>query len=645
MTWRLEKIGVYSSQTRELRSIPFRTSGLNIVTGPAARGKSALLDIVDYCLCSHACPVAKGVIREKVSQVAVLLKRGDQRMAVVRALPEPGKMTSSAFWVATGHDVRLPSLAPETRWGLEPAKDAISEFTGIEALPALTNENDSDPEKKRAANIRHCAPFLRQPQDVVASRNVSFPGLDDSFVKRHVVDALDYFLGITSVEILAKRRELRDLQQRLTQLQRHQREQERLKAGGFDRGLHLWSEATALGMIAESTPPKSESELFTGLRRVLNFRLTRFEQIVGELDLSQVVNDEARTRAEIRRKRAELAELDRFSENATTHANITDRQLRKLKVRELLPQSHPEQCPLCGNGTIDVSTIEAGISGAMAQLDSVREPPKRLQTRLARDAEQLRQDLADLSAKHAVQQDQLKSLMERASKQRTLQDEANRRGEIAGRIREYLEALQRTHAPPQEDARALEDRIRLLQREVGEAAVRAQRQQIQQDLGGRISKLASALRVEFSGQPVQLNLEQLTIEVGFDEQWIRLSELGSGANWLGYHVATALGLHSTFLSRRSPVPSMVMFDQPSQAWFPKEGAGAGRLTPVGDEDLEAVKKLYRLLHNEAEADGGPQIIVTDHAVLQEGYFRDSVIENWHDANGLGGLVPTSWLEG
>jgi hypothetical protein len=51
VSWRIRQIGVYSRQTGALSAVDFHTTGLNIVTGVSSRGKSALLDIVDYCLC------------------------------------------------------------------------------------------------------------------------------------------------------------------------------------------------------------------------------------------------------------------------------------------------------------------------------------------------------------------------------------------------------------------------------------------------------------------------------------------------------------------------------------------------------------------------------------------------------------------
>lgn len=44
-----------------------------------------------------------------------------------------------------------------------------------------------------------------------------------------------------------------------------------------------------------------------------------------------------------------------------------------------------------------------------------------------------------------------------------------------------------------------------------------------------------------------------------------LWEIGSGANWLAYHIATTLALQRFFLdSPHHPVPALLVYDQPSQ---------------------------------------------------------------------------------
>ena len=50
-------------------------------------------------------------------------------------------------------------------------------------------------------------------------------------------------------------------------------------------------------------------------------------------------------------------------------------------------------------------------------------------------------------------------------------------------------------------------------------------------------------------------------------------EIGSGANWLAYHIAMTLALQKFFLGEpHHSVPGLLVYDQPSQVYFPKRTA-------------------------------------------------------------------------
>ena len=123
-----------------------------------------------------------------------------------------------------------------------------------------------------------------------------------------------------------------------------------------------------------------------------------------------------------------------------------------------------------------------------------------------------------------------------------------------------------------------------------------------------------------------------------------LWEIGSGANWLSYHVAAMLGLHELFLSMpSSPVPSLLVLDQPSQVYFPRtlaKEAKEGDDPALRDEDVAAVRKVFETLAA-AAASNGLQILVLDHAsddVWQGVPVHE--VEEWRNGKAL---VPLEWL--
>ena len=111
--------------------------------------------------------------------------------------------------------------------------------------------------------------------------------------------------------------------------------------------------------------------------------------------------------------------------------------------------------------------------------------------------------------------------------------------------------------------------------------------------------------------------------------------MGSASNWLGAHLITMFALHKYFISRNRPVPGFLFLDQPSQVYFP-EGS-----TAEEDMDIQAVTNTYSFIRKcGGELNSGLQVIVVDHAKIDDDNFRAQKIEDWKNPNN--NLVPTDW---
>jgi hypothetical protein len=138
---------------------------------------------------------------------------------------------------------------------------------------------------------------------------------------------------------------------------------------------------------------------------------------------------------------------------------------------------------------------------------------------------------------------------------------------------------------------------------------------------------------------IQLDTSRLSVRVIDDAgnaAW--LNQIGSGANHLGYHVATLLGLHEYFVKRPIPyVPHLLALDQPSQTQFPDDLD-----EEVEQEELTAVHKAFEAVDEAVErTDGALQVIVSEHAAktLYAGIKHLHVVERWRRGRKL---IPWHW---
>ena len=82
MKCRIERIIVFTAN-EEKNEVPFN-SGLNIISGVSQTGKSAVIEIIDYCLASTTSSIPKGVIEDNSILYSIILDIGKNYIILAR---------------------------------------------------------------------------------------------------------------------------------------------------------------------------------------------------------------------------------------------------------------------------------------------------------------------------------------------------------------------------------------------------------------------------------------------------------------------------------------------------------------------------------------------------------------------------------
>jgi hypothetical protein len=185
----------------------------------------------------------------------------------------------------------------------------------------------------------------------------------------------------------------------------------------------------------------------------------------------------------------------------------------------------------------------------------------------------------------------------------------------------------------------LQRKVEELRRRLGETNRKDRERQISATLVRRIQDYGRILELEHYDAVTELSRRDLTLRFLRDGRQDYLWEIGSGANWMGYHIATLLSLHELFLTvPKCPVPTFLLIDQPSQVYFP-EGVPDDEST-----DIEGVRHVFRALEEfHKVTDGAVQVIVAEHAGPNtwEGCQNVEVTETWRHGHAL---VPSEWIQ-
>jgi hypothetical protein len=287
-----------------------------------------------------------------------------------------------------------------------------------------------------------------------------------------------------------------------------------------------------------------------------------------------------------------------------------------------------------------VDQIRASLSNLQTQLRSVRRDAPRLQERLAG----LEAQRSNLSEQLRTVQTDIAKRIEDNERLRLEQHQFAEQARVAGRIAYYLENTRAVSAdsdlPRKIDQ--LRAEIEELQRAIDDDAAQERLLTALNLVGRDLTAFASELGLEHGANPLRLDVKHLTVVADTDDGPLALAQMGSGENWVGYHVAAHLSLHLSFRRRRRPIPGFLMLDQPSQAHYPPERDQDGRVDGLEDEDQAAVHQLFALLHRYCSERSDMQIIVADHVELLDAWFRDAIVQRWRDGIAL---VPAAWLRG
>lgn len=646
MSFQLTRIVLYPHGQHDPRVLTFKTNALNIITGDSRTGKSSIIDIVDYCLASSECRVADGVIRANVAWYAVELQVHDARVFIARRGPEAGRNASNDVFV-TRDPVDLPSAI------------ALEPVTNVPGLEALLTElagipRTTDPESRLApsysATIRHASKLLFQSQNEISSPSLLFHREGDDFAKASIRDTLPFFLGAVSADDLEMARQLGDKRREMRRLQQQARELEELADVQGSRATDLVREAIDLGVLDEV--PTNDLGRAQAIEML---RLISVDQVGDrEVDASRTPDRIGSRRREVRQRlrvlREEYASVQEqiavtrdFFEVRSAFDTAANDQLERLKLGVELPTDSDElqECPLCSSSLDRELPVHADVVDSLNSLQETvsafsQDPPQ-----LRALAEDLTSRASDVRRQMVLATGELASLEGEARRIQQTVDQRDQRLLWFGRATLFLESAS-------QESRLVALRLTLsrlrteideLNARLGAEAVRERMASIASRVSQAMTAAAAPLELEWSAYPIRFDPRELTVIVDGPEGPIPLRRIGSGEAWVAYHMVTHLALHERYASAGRPVPHMLFLDQPSQVYFPRE---SDAITVAAERvgDMAAAERLLRVAFDATSEGSGFQVIMTEHAVIDEEWFQRSLVEDWHDGSAL---IPAEWL--
>lgn len=643
---------------REPRVVKFLPGRINVITGGSKTGKSAIIPIVDYCLGSGKCTIPVGPIRDSCSWFGALFESEQGQHLFARR--EPGdQQSTNEMYVREGENLEIPRTV-ERNATVDAVKEHLNDLSG---LTRLNFQSDATATRYwDRPSFRDMAAFLFQPQNVVANPAVLFYKADSQDHRDKLRTIFPYVLGAVTPEVLALQHEARRLQ---LELRRKEREYRALSEVSSRWHAELRSRvvtARELGLVNEGiSDDLSLEEMLDVLRQIpmrregpVSIRLGTISGAVGEL--LEVEREESVVSAELAGLRQRYAEMSRLRESGNEYRQALDVKLDRLSLADwmLSIPAGEKGCPICGAKEAGNREEVDRLGAAMREVESEFRALSRVPASFDREQQRVSEEIQIATEKLEGLRIRRLALVDRSDEVREQQFTQERIDLFLGSLHQALETFSRLGAEGDlaEEIELLRERLEELRERISLQGIAASTRRALNRFSVLAQRIVPKMDVERPDDALHLSISDLTLKVEGSNREDYLWEIGSGANWVAYHVATILALHSLFLQLdHSPVPSFCILDQPSQVYFPRpsivEAARSGPDDPeprLADEDLEAVRMIFSTLSDAAiDAGGHWQAVVLDHAgeTVWGGLPGVHLVEVWREGRRL---VPTEWLK-
>jgi hypothetical protein len=579
-------------------------------------------------------------------------------MLLARREPGNQKATNEMF-IVEGTTVDVPLRIEEPNATSEQVRRMLDQLAGLSNLEI---EPDAPTSYRDRASFRDTVAFAFQPQSTIANQSILFYRADSQDHREKLRAIFPFVLGALSPTILAKQHELAELRRDLA---RKERELATVRDTSFRwlGELRAWiREARELGLVVtevdDGTPA---SDLLEILRRAVarsdrDLAITEttisgaVRELVGLEKQEREVGTELST---LRRRYARMSTLLGATTDYKSHLAI---QRERLGIAQWLTTLYERDstCPACGGITTVVDEQLRGILDALAASErdatALSGTPEAFEREFGRVKTALRLTTERLDAlRH-----QIRAVTNASEAAKARHDEGVSVSRFIGRVEQALETYERLVSDDglAAEVEDLRGRAEALASEIAAAGVEARVERATRRVAAKAERLLRTLDCEWPDDPIALSVRDLSVKVIRGEREDYLWEIGSGSNWLSYHLAVSIGLQEFFLEQpQSPVPSFLVFDQPSQVYFPRRLAALNRAEADDpstepawtDDDVVAVRKAFSTIADATmSALGGLQTIILDHATddVWGGIPYIHVAADWREGRKL---VPMEWV--
>ncbi|WP_341282083.1 DUF3732 domain-containing protein [Paenibacillus sp. FSL H8-0537] len=661
MDFKIEHIVLWPKDAaKKTRYLTFELNKINVITGDSQKGKSSIIPIIDYCLGSSKCTIPVGIIREKTEWFGLVVIIDTKRVLFARK--EPGRLSQSSE-VYINEEIKdvneLPK--PYSKTNVSFLKNRLNEISNMPNL-TLADDTDGNSPGKRAS-FRDFSAFQFQPQHIVANPYTLFFKADTAEHQERLKNIFPLVLGAIDKKTLVLKQELKLMEQVLQKKQRAFNEMKRIANNWILQLRDYYSKAREYGLLLNSPDVSVDwdaQKYIEYLREIPSSITRRVIEVENEAtkravaELISLADEELEISREIGRQRNQLYKLANLYKSEKQFQESLKIQEERLEPVGWLARLIGEEqaCIFCGAVNKKAHEELQHLNEHLQKISASSNYIDNSYDILDREIIKRKTRLSELEGSLNTVRKQKELLQVKSDELRLIRQTENEVYRFLGRLEKALEdyALVNEDDTIQSEISELEKKVKSIKIQIDPKKLKQRLENELKRVSLSIIRYARLLGVENPEDPVLLDIVNLTLRKKSGEREDFLWEIGSGANWMGYHIATLLALHDHFAGLDwNAVPKFLVFDQPSQVYFPDKLQKLSEVeyTP---EDILKVQKIFTAFNNHLSLrkKNPTQIILIEHAdEITWAAHKDIVhlVKRWRedDPSEDNALIPQEWL--
>lgn len=600
--------------------------GLNIITGDSQTGKTALMEIVDYCLLNSENNIPKGKVDETIKIYFIILIKNDKKIVVAREKFDSSKERngkSKAFLKYEDINFQENLINSEyfdiNKEKFKPIQELKIDFLNIFNINVL--ERIGSDNKIQRPTHRNIMSFIFQTQGTIANKENLFYRMNDARKRKNLIEELPILLGFVNQEYNIKRLDKLEIEKNIKKID------ERIK--------YSVEEFEILKKDIEEEWIKLKE--FESVHKIL---------ISDEKVRINILNQKRGLEKNLYDKSNELLEIEVRLEDMKDISEEKIKLVNKIGNRLKSEFSEVSNCPFCNskleelneeiqnlqkikNEYTEIVSIESVLNTTLINSKTELEKQKKERKKEVKDLNEKYYDLLSILNEEENKNEKIKEDIE--YKKIKINALEKRRNDLCiSNLKKELDDLKKE----------LYD----LNIALKEVDISDKMKRVNVEIAQEMERIISHLDFEnYSEYPmININLEKLEYYQMSDKEKIYLSAMGSGSNWVAVHLALFLSLNYIFskYSSTMSIPNILFLDQPSQAYFPKKEMFVDNKKLNAYEKVENIfiQVLNHIKYTKERTGLKPQIILIDHAdnlnLGNEYNFEDYVKARWINGEGF-----------